>query len=226
MPPREQPARARIARFWPLASAIGALVLAGALAAVVVYRQQNKPFGFELEWMEEILEHRGTLLTVPAMVFNVVGGSVASIVVVPVLVIAGLLLWRRRWAALYFAIASLASVTVVQSLKALVGRPRPPEIDMLVHPDFGSFPSGHSANAALVATALGIIFARWWVWVAGAVYTVAMMLSRTYVGAHWISDTVGGMLVGAGVAVIVWAPFAVLLLREKQGQHPPVWVKG
>ncbi len=50
----------------------------------------------------------------------------------------------------------------------------------------------------------------------GAVYTVGMMLSRTYVGAHWISDTVGGMLVGAGVAVIVWAPFAYLLYREKR----------
>jgi undecaprenyl-diphosphatase len=50
-----------------------------------------------------------------------------------------------------------------------------------------------------------------------------MMLSRTYVGAHWISDTVGGMLVGAGVAVIVWAPFAYRLYREKRQPHPPIW---
>ena len=213
----------RIARFWPLASAIGALVLTGALAAVVVYREHNKPFGFELEWMEEVIEHRSPFWTVPAMVFNYLGGGITAIAIVPVLVIVALLLWRRRWAALYFAAAALASVAVVQSLKALIGRPRPPEIDMLVHPDFGSFPSGHSANAALIATALGIIFARAWVWAAGAVYTVGMMLSRTYVGAHWISDTVGGMLVGAGVAVIVWAPFAYLLYREKRAQHPPVW---
>jgi membrane-associated phospholipid phosphatase len=213
----------RIARFWPLASAIGALVLTGALAAVVVYRQQNKPFGFELEWMEEVIEHRATFWTVPALVFNYLGGGVTAIAIVPVLVIVALLLWRRRWAALYFAIAALASVTVVQSLKALIGRPRPPEIDMLVHPDFGSFPSGHSANAALIATTLGIILSRTWVWAAGAAYTVLMMLSRTYVGAHWISDTVGGVLVGAGVAVIAWAPFAYLLYREKRAQHPPVW---
>jgi undecaprenyl-diphosphatase len=213
----------RIAHFWPLASAIGALVLTGALAAVVFYRQQNKPFGFELEWMEEIVEHRATFWTVPALIFNYVGGGVAAIAIVPVLIIVGLLLWRRRWAAIYFAVASVVSVILVQSLKALIGRPRPPEIEMLVHPDFGSFPSGHSANAALVATALGIIFARAWVWAVGAVYTVAMMLSRTYVGAHWISDTIGGMLVGAGVAVIVWAPFAYLLYREKRAQHPPIW---
>ena len=94
-----------------------------------------------------------------------------------------------------------------------------------MHPDFGSFPSGHSSNAALVATALGIIFMRTWVWVAGAVYTVLMMLSRTYLGAHWISDTIGGMLVGAGVAVIVWAPFANKLYREHRMPHPPIWVR-
>jgi membrane-associated phospholipid phosphatase len=213
----------RIARFWPLASAIGALLLTLAIAAVIVFRQQNKPFGFELEWMEEILEHRSPYWTVPAFVFNFLGGGVVAIAVVPVLVIVGLLLWRRRWAALYFAIAALVSVGVVQVLKQVIGRPRPE--DMLVSPDFGSFPSGHSANAALIATALGIVFARAWVWAAGAVYTIAMMLSRTYLGAHWISDTIGGALVGAGVAVIVWAPFAYLLYREKRAQHPPIWAK-
>lgn len=215
--------RVRIARFWPIASGTAALVLTLALAAVIVYREQNKPFGFELEWMDEVLEHRSPFWTVPAMVFNFLGGGITAIAVVPVLVIVGLLLWRRRWAAVYFAVAAVTSVIIVQTLKAMIGRPRPPEIDMLVHPDFGSFPSGHSANAALLATTLGIIFARAWVWAAGAVYTVGMMLSRTYLGAHWISDTVGGMLVGAGVAVIVWAPFAYLLYTEKRAQHPPVW---
>jgi undecaprenyl-diphosphatase len=52
-----------------------------------------------------------------------------------------------------------------------------------------------------------------------------MMLSRTYLGAHWISDTVGGMLIGAGVAVILWAPFAFRLYRERRLPHPPIWVK-
>jgi undecaprenyl-diphosphatase len=52
-----------------------------------------------------------------------------------------------------------------------------------------------------------------------------MMLSRTYLGAHWVSDTVGGMLVGAGMAVIVWAPFAERLYREQRMPHPPIWVR-
>jgi undecaprenyl-diphosphatase len=138
-----------------------------------------------------------------------------------VLIALAFLIWKRPWAALYFVIGTGLSAAVVKVIKVTVGRSRPE--DILVTSDFGSFPSGHSANAALIAMSLGIVFLRGWIWAAGAVYTVAMMLSRTYLGAHWISDTIGGMLVGAGVAVIVWAPLALKLHRERSAPHPPPW---
>jgi undecaprenyl-diphosphatase len=212
-----------IARLWPIFSAALALALVGALGAVIFYRENNKPFGFELEWMSEIVSHRSPFLSTVALVFNALGGGLIATVILPLVIIGLFVIWRRFWAALYFAIAAILSATVVQLLKALFGRPRP--TDQLVSPDFGSFPSGHSAYAALIATVLGIVIARWWVWAAGAVYTVAMMLSRTYLGAHWISDTVGGMLVGAGIAVIVWAPLAYRLYREKRATHTLIWMR-
>jgi undecaprenyl-diphosphatase len=211
----------RVSRRWPVISAVVALGVVVLVGLVIVYRGIDKPFGFELEWMAEIVENRTPFWTGVALAFNYLGGGITAILVVPLLIIGGLLLWRRPWAALYFAIAILASVLVVQVLKKLIGRSRP--TDILVHPDFGSFPSGHSANAALIAAALGLIFWRVWVWVTGAIYTVLMMLSRTYLGAHWISDTIGGLLIGAGVAVIVWAPFADRLARERDLPHPPIW---
>ncbi len=217
------PAPVRIARIWPLVSAGVALSLVVLLAAVILYRRSNKPFGFESEFMSALVATRADWLTVPALVFNALGGGILSTVVVPAVIIGGLLLWRRRWGALYYLIAAIASATVTRIIKVVVARERPQ--DILVHPDFGSFPSGHSANAALLATALGIIFLRTWIWTVGVVYTVLMMLSRTYLGAHWISDTIGGALVGAGVAVIVWAPFAYRLYREHRLPHPPIWVK-
>ena len=219
----DAPAPVRIARLWWVVSAAGALILVVLLGATIFYREANKPFGFEVEWMSGIVEARAPVWTIPALVFSWIGGGIGSTVVVPLVIIGGLLAWRRPWAALYYACAATGSVTVVLVIKNVFGRPRP--TDILVTPDFGSFPSAHSANAALIATTLGIIFARTWVWIAGSIYTLLMMLSRTYLGAHWISDTIGGMLVGVGVAVIIWAPFAFRLYRERRRPHPPIWVK-
>lgn len=201
-----------IRRWWPLWSAIAAFGAAGALALVIVFRESNKPFGFEAEWMGEVIEHRSEFWTVPALVFNTLGGGLIAALLIPLGVAAVLLIRRRRWAAIYFLTASLACAIVVRVIKLVVGRPRPP--DILVSVDPGSFPSGHSANAAIIAISLGLILNRWWVWVAGALYTVAMMLSRTYLGAHWISDTIGGVLIAAGVAIAVWAPFANRMRQE------------
>lgn len=217
------PAQVRVAKLWPVVSGGAALALVVVLALVIVYRESDKPFGFEVEFMAGLVAGRADWLTVPALVFNAIGGGILSTVVVPAVVVGALLLFRRPWGAVYYVVAAIASAVVTRIIKVIVGRPRPE--DILVQPDFGSFPSGHSANAALLATALGIILMRTWVWVAGAVYTVLMMLSRTYLGAHWISDTIGGMLVGAGVAVIVWAPFANKLYREQRMPHPPMWVR-
>jgi undecaprenyl-diphosphatase len=89
---------------------------------------------------------------------------------------------------------------------------------MLVTSDVGSFPSGHVANAATMAVALALILAlqrdRWWFWMLGAGYVVAMALSRTYLGVHWLTDTIGGALLGAGVAVVLWVPVARRLAQE------------
>ncbi len=213
----------RIARLWWVVSAASALILVALLGAIIFYRESNKPFGFEVEWMSELVEARAPIFTIPALVFNWIGGGISSIVIVPLVIIGGLLVWRRPWAALYYACSAIGSVAVVWVIKNVIGRPRP--LDILVTPDFGSFPSGHSANAALIATTLGIIFARRWVWIAGSIYTLLMMLSRTYLGAHWISDTIGGMLIGVAVAVIVWAPFAFRLYREGRRPHAPIWME-
>ncbi|WP_448811871.1 phosphatase PAP2 family protein [Agromyces bauzanensis] len=217
------PAPVRISRVWWVVSAGAALALVVLLAVMIVYREANKPFGFEVEFMSTLVAARNEVWTVPALVFNALGGGILSTVAVPAVIVAALLVWRRPWGAVYYLVAAIASSGLTRLIKVIVGRPRPE--DILVTPDFGSFPSGHSANAALIATTLGIIFLRTWVWVAGAAYTVLMMLSRTYLGAHWISDTIGGALVGAGVAVILWAPFAEKLYREHRMPHPPIWQK-
>ena len=193
-------------------SGVVAIALAVSLGALIAIRG-NTPFEGDLEWMEEIIEHRNPVWEVPSLVMNFLGGGWFAFAL-PAAIVVALCVRRWFWSALFLGVSSVASALLVQLLKGVVGRPRPEE--MLVVSDFGSFPSGHSANAATLAVCLGLIFWRVWVWIAGAVYVMLMMLSRTYLGAHWISDTVGGLLVGVAVALIVWAPLAHKLRRETQ----------
>lgn len=210
----------KASRRWPLISASVGLALVVVLGIVIAFRP-TEAFSFDREWMGEIIEHRSPVWLVPALVMNSLGGGLLGVIIVPVVTIVVLLLFRRPWAALYYTIAIIVSAGAVQALKATVGRARPH--DILVQADVGSFPSGHTANAATTMLVLAIIFPLVWVWIAGACYTVAMMLSRTYLGAHWLSDTVGGLVLGLGIAAMVWAPFAARLERERRAAHPPVW---
>lgn len=215
--PTDLHAAARIQRRWPLVSASVAVALVILLGAIIAFRP-TEPFAVDLKWMAEIIEHRSPVWTVPALFFNYVGGGVLGSVVIPVVVFALLLAFRRPWGATFFAVASIVSVICVQVLKHTVGRARPS--DILVHVDTGSFPSGHTANAATMAVVFGILFPRVWVWCAGVAWSLLMAISRTYLGAHWLSDTIGGLLLGAGVAVIVWAPLAYRLAAESTRPHP------
>ncbi|WP_158862477.1 phosphatase PAP2 family protein [Leifsonia sp. AG29] len=208
---------ARISTVWPVVSASVAILVTVLVGAIIAFRP-HEPFTFDIQWMDEIIEHRSPFWTVPALFFNYAGGSIYGSVIIPVLIFLLLLAFRRPWGAVYFAVASALSGICVQILKNIVDRSRPTTI--LVHVDTGSFPSGHTANAATMVVVLGILFPRVWVWCAGAVWAVLMAISRTYLGAHWLSDTIGGLLLGAGVAVIVWAPLAYRLAKERRQPHP------
>ncbi|MBT2499058.1 phosphatase PAP2 family protein [Agromyces sp. ISL-38] len=176
-------------------------------------RAGRAPFDLDEEWAEDLVELRGPVGDVFAFGMNALGGGLVGVFVVPVLTAVVLLFARRPWAALYFIVASALSAGVVQVLKQSFMRARPE--DILVASDTGSFPSGHVGNAATIALAIAVIVPTVWVYVVGAAYTVLMAVSRTYLGAHWVTDTIGGALVGVGVALVLWALFATQLERER-----------
>jgi undecaprenyl-diphosphatase len=91
--------------------------------------------------------------------------------------------------------------TVEQAFKFLVGRPRPRGVNW-------GFPSGHVTAAATFAVILVYVLSR--ERVSSAVRTTFLVLAVVLVGAvgfarvilnaHWPTDVLGGILLGAGCA--------------------------
>jgi membrane-associated phospholipid phosphatase len=134
-----------------------------------------------------------------------------------------LLAWRRHWLRLAaFALAVLTSEVLIGTIKAAVDRPRPP--GSLIETTAASFPSGHAVASAVTAVGLVLVLAppgraRWRWEVNAVVFTSVMALSRVDLRAHWLSDTVAGALLGAGLA-LGW-PALLLAIRQRQQRLSP-----
>jgi undecaprenyl-diphosphatase len=188
-----------------------AALLAAALlsvAGVLTVSLMVDPVGpwfqaFDDWWLALVSDHRSAPLTDVAEALDLIG-SVAVTVPVRILALAVLLL-RRRWTqTVAFVVAIVASELCIGPLKALVDRPRPSV--RLVETTSASFPSGHAIAAAVTAFGLVIAFLprgrRRLHWaIAATLFAGSMALSRTYLGAHWATDTIAGVCIGAGLAI-------------------------
>ena len=141
-----------------------------------------------------------------ALVFNALGQGWAWALTLSAVAI--LLFCQQRTAALVaFLVAETLSSVLSGALKALIGRPRPP--DPHVHPVGSSFPSGHASYGSVTCITLVLLFtpagnrARWWA--IAALCIAAMGWSRTYLQVHWLSDVIGGALLGIGIALTTFA---------------------
>ena len=165
----------------------------------------NLPFVGEFDlsvyhWMDDI---RNGVLTLLARFLSVLGGGAATI---PLrITVAVWLAFRRRWRAFAsWVITWAAAELILSAAKTFFHRGRPPF--PLVDVNGFSFPSGHAVAGAATAVALVLVLLpagparRRWEFVAIG-FAFVMALSRVYLNAHWFSDVVAGVLLGAGVAL-------------------------
>lgn len=168
--------------------------------------------------------------------------------------------FRGRAALLCCGLAiGLTDGIVVDALKTVVGRPRPmivmegvrivdlakakPRVLALgmplkikysvpmIQPVRGnSFPSGHAANNFALATVIALFWRRWgWLYFFPA---TLVAYSRMYVGSHYPTDTLVGMVLGVGLACLVvfgcealWRRFGPAIVPRLAAAHPSLLVK-
>ncbi|WP_329408742.1 phosphatase PAP2 family protein [Nocardia vinacea] len=128
------------------------------------------------------------------------------------LLLAGFLAWRLRCAVPMVLILGTVAVASAASRisKVVVGRTRPPAVVQLMSETDFSYPSGHVTGTAALAGSvllayLGARPAMWRRITAGllVVVVVAMMAAtRLYLGVHWLTDVIGGGLLGCSVVLI------------------------
>ena len=123
-----------------------------------------------------------------------------------------------------FAIFSslFISLVTMQTLKAIIRAPRP----FQVHPELidadrietatgYSFPSGHSTGASSFYFSIALLYNNIFIRIGCILLVVLVPLSRLYLGVHWPSDVLCGVIIGLGVSTFL-IPLFVRLFDDKK----------
>lgn len=151
-------------------------------------------------------------------------GNTATLVVL--VAVAAVLLWqtRHRISVYLLALAITGGFLVNFALKSAFGRPRPDVVEWGTHVSSSAFPSGHAMAATIAYGGVAYLAGRLEpdrglrivTWTLAALLVVGVSLSRVYLGVHYPSDVLGGILAGsAWLAFLVSGVHVANYLRER-----------
>jgi undecaprenyl-diphosphatase len=163
----------------------------------------------EADAMRSLAEQRSHALIQTARVITWAG---SAYVLVPLAVVYCLLLGRAGlWREAAAIALSLGGAMLIYDLtKALTSRPRPP-VEHLQAVTGTSFPSGHATQASAFWLSLALVLratripplALRVVGVLATALVLGVAWSRVYLGVHYPSDVVAGVILGSGWALWV-----------------------
>ena len=130
-----------------------------------------------------------------------------------ILVLTAIAFRQKRWRALLIPAAFILIVLVELYGKTVVRHPSPP-FSMIKHTksvfpanyinEQFSYPSGHAARAVFISIILWMLFhKKKWIGAGLLFYVLLVAVSRIYLGHHWLSDVIGGGLLGSAMGLLV-----------------------
>ncbi|WP_404377476.1 bifunctional DedA family/phosphatase PAP2 family protein [Vreelandella aquamarina] len=192
----------------PLASLFLCLIaLTAASAWTLLIMQHDGPLLIDLQAKQLFAWLRSPWLVDASLLLAKVGDKAGIIMLA-----APWALWLllvKRFDLLTHGALALGGIGVLNTLgKAVFGRARPDTPDYLV----GSFsyPSAHTSTWVVVTGVMAVLIAsrqprqrRMWVYWLAIGITLPMALSRLVLDVHWLSDLVGGALLGLVVCALI-----------------------
>lgn len=152
-------------------------------------------------------------------------GSYAVLSIVTCVVVVYLFMAQQRTAAVWLLAAVASGVLLSNLLKFTFERPRPDFVPHAVRIFTSGFPSGHATLSAITYLTLGAVVAslhssiRFKVYFLGLaiLLTLAVGISRIYLGVHYPTDVLAGWCIGAAWGAFCWTVFRGL---QRHGQDP------
>jgi undecaprenyl-diphosphatase len=157
-------------------------------------------------------------------------GGVVVLTLVTAIAAGFLALDGKKHMALFVCASVLGGLAAGTILKDLFQRPRPDLVPYSAYASGASFPSGHSMMSAVTYLTLGALLARsqerkrlkaYFLLVA-IFLTLAVGITRVYLGVHWPTDVLAGWTAGAVWALLCWLAARRLQTRrtlERETEH-------
>jgi undecaprenyl-diphosphatase len=189
------------------------VLLAGFLGLALVAHSAHSGTALDHRVLDWFVAHRQIWLTTVAIVITDIGSPAA--IVIFAFVAAALIWWRMR--AMLTAVVVLGTVglaSVVSTVtKVVVGSERPPAATQLLAETDHSFPSGHVTGTVALLGILAVVIGHRWgrmpqLLGLTAVAGLIVAVTRLYLGVHWLTDVVGGALLGSA-AVLLGSGFLI-----------------
>ena len=209
-------------RAWIAGSAVA--VLAALFFAVLAYAVvQGRTLAFDLA-VRSTIHKWATPGFTEAMSAVTQLGSMTIL-----LPLGAILVWRlyaagRPRAAALLAITVLGAQLFDQALKFGFQRPRPQVFFGMAQPATYSFPSGHTVSSCCFYGVLAAILAagavsrrrKILIWTAAVTVTLAVGVSRVYLGVHYPTDVLGGYAVAVVWVAMVRAAYEMWLAKSRK----------